>query len=305
MTDTLFMGAPERGEDPELDAVEAELYRMDPTGDRVATVIRDTLDQLYDGANTGRYCFEQLHKTEKTHMGTLVEINLQREFEFADGDATDYRIAGVQIDCKYSMSAAWTLPPEVVGHLALLITASDERSTWRAGIVRVTEDLLNKGRNRDAKGTLSRLGRDRIRWLWQDRGRLAPNLFLQLDAKTRDRILGARAKHGTRHGQARVNELFRSVQNRLIRRAEILTVAQQLDPMKRVRGNGGARQHLAPEGIVILGHMGKEPETAERLGFPRPKSGEFIAVSAADVEALGTDADDLMPPSLEIGIDDA
>lgn len=298
------MGAPERGEDPELDGVEGELYRLDPTGDRVATVIRDTLDQLYDGANTGRYCFEQLHKTEKTHMGTLVEINLQREFDFADGDATDYRIAGIQIDCKYSMSAAWTLPPEVVGHLALLVTASDEKSTWRAGIVRVTEDLLNKGRNRDAKGTLSKLGRDRIRWLWPDHGRLAPNLFLQLDAVTRDRILNARAKRGSRHGQARVNELFRSVQRRLIRRAEVLTVAQQLDPMKRVRGNGGARQHLAAEGIVILGHMGKEPDTAERLGFPRPRSGEFIAVTAADVEAVGIDAGDVTPATTSIADDD-
>jgi hypothetical protein len=26
-----------------------------------------------------------LYKTEKTHFGTLVEINLQREFGFADG----------------------------------------------------------------------------------------------------------------------------------------------------------------------------------------------------------------------------
>jgi hypothetical protein len=80
--------------DSEIKAVEAELYRLDPTGDVVAAVLRNTLDQLYDGQHTGRWSYDQLHKTEKTYMGTLVEINLHREFDFADGNATDYRIAG-------------------------------------------------------------------------------------------------------------------------------------------------------------------------------------------------------------------
>ena len=79
--------------------------------------------------------FRHLHKTEKTHMGTLVEINLHREFGFEDGAETDYRIAGVQVDCKYSMKPfGWMLPPEVIDELALLVTANDEASTWQAGI---------------------------------------------------------------------------------------------------------------------------------------------------------------------------
>ena len=39
------------------------------------------------------------------------------------------------------------------------------------------------------------------------------------------------------------------VQRRIIRRAELATVAQQDDFMKRARGNGGARTTLRPEGI--------------------------------------------------------
>src|SRR5690349_17664734 len=98
------------GDDPGLDAVEAELYRIDPTGEQFAEVIRDTFDQLYDGQHTGRWNYDQLYKTEKTHMGTLVEINLHRRFDFADGDSTDYRIAGIEVDCKYSMSyGGWEL----------------------------------------------------------------------------------------------------------------------------------------------------------------------------------------------------
>jgi hypothetical protein len=131
MIDEPLFPVPSDASDAELDAVEAELHRLDPAGDQVAAVLRDTLDQLYDGQHTGRWNYDQLHKTEKTHMGTLVEINLHRQFGFADGDATDYRIAGIEVDCKYSMTyGGWELPPEAIGHLCLLITANDETSTW-------------------------------------------------------------------------------------------------------------------------------------------------------------------------------
>jgi len=45
---------PPPGADPELDEVEAELGRLDPVGSLIAGVLRDTLDQLYDGQHTGR-----------------------------------------------------------------------------------------------------------------------------------------------------------------------------------------------------------------------------------------------------------
>lgn len=276
--------APARGDDPELDAVSDELYRLDSTGDRVARVLRSTLDQLYDGQRTGRWNFHQLHKTEKTHMGTLVEINLHREFDFVDGDVTDYEIAGAEVDCKYSMAGSWSLPPEVVGHLVLVLAANDPSSQWMAGLVRVTSDRLNPGRNRDAKGTLSARGRAHIRWLWDGHPGLAPNLFHELHHEDRDAILEAKAPRGNQHGQARVDELFRRVQHRVIRRAELATVAQQEDFMKRARGNGGARTRLQPEGIVVLGHQDHDPLIAAALGLDVPQKGQFISARIVPAE---------------------
>jgi hypothetical protein len=275
---TLFSVEPGPPADDDLGAVEAELYRRDLSGARVARVIRDTFDQLYDGQHTGRWDFAQLHKTEKTHMGTLIEINLHREFGFADGEVTDYRIAGVQVDCKYSMTpGGWALPPEVVGQVALLVTASDAAREWRAGLIRVEPGWLNQSRNRDGKTTLSHLGRASIRWLWPDHEPLAANLFLGLGEYARHQIFNARAARGHQHGQARVNELFRLVQGRIIRRAELATVAQQDDFMKRARVNGGARTQLQPEGILVLGHQDNDPLVAAALGLPVPHKGEFVS----------------------------
>ncbi len=88
--------------DPELAAVAAELSALDADGARMAGAIRGALDMLLDGQHTGRYRWGQLHKTEKTHAGTLVEIALARTLHLADGQALDYTIAGADVDCKFS-----------------------------------------------------------------------------------------------------------------------------------------------------------------------------------------------------------
>ncbi len=267
-----------RGDDVELDTVKTELRGLDPRGESFASVLRETLDQLYDGQHTGRWNFDQLNKTEKTHMGTLIEINLHRYFNFGDGDITDYRINGIEVDCKYSMTfGGWEFPPEATGQICLLITASDWTSSWAAGLIRVKESYLRPRANRDAKRQLSATGRGRVRVLWPNNTKLPENLFLTIDPAVRARIFEAKTGRGSNHGQARTNMLFRLVQGRIVRRAELATVARQDDFMKRARGNGGARSHLRREGILVLGHQDNDPDVAAALGLPVPVKGELIS----------------------------
>ena len=123
----------------------AALRAADPDGLLLAATLRRAFDLLLDGQHTGRYRWDQLHKTEKTHAGTLVEIGLQRTFGLADGAALDYSIAGVEVDCKFSQrSGGWMIPPEAEGYLLLLVQASDEEGTWSAGLVRARDAYLPK-----------------------------------------------------------------------------------------------------------------------------------------------------------------
>ncbi|MEV6718751.1 NaeI family type II restriction endonuclease [Lentzea sp. NPDC051208] len=263
--------------DAELELVRWELCTLDPDGARFAAVLRATYDQLYDGQRTGRWDYNQLHKTEKTHMGTLVEINLHREFGFGDGVDTDYQIAGVEVDCKFSRSwGEWMLPPESWNHICLVVWASDAESAWSAGLVRVHADQLMAA-NRDNKRKLNSKGRSAVVPLWPHRGELRKNLLLHMDAAARSRVFSAMAKKGSQHGQARVNQLFRELQGVLVSRTVLATVAQQDDPMKRARGYGGARTYLRPEGILVLGHQDNDPAVARALGLPVPHKGEFVA----------------------------
>ncbi|MFI7399008.1 NaeI family type II restriction endonuclease [Streptomyces sp. NPDC049541] len=261
--------------DAELQAVHAEITRMDPSGERFAAVLRNTIDQLLNGENTGRFAWESLYKTERTHAGTLVEINLQREFKFADGKAMDYQIAEIEVDCKYSQSfGGWMIPPEARGHLCLLVWANDQESRWSAGLFRVREEWLNQGSNRDAKLTIKAIHRDKIHWLWRN-AELPENVLLHMDPFERDAVFAPQS------GQQRLNELFRRVQKRRISRNVVRTVAQQKDYMKRVRGNGGSRSALRPEGILIMGDYDSHRAVAKKLGLPEPGEGEFVSVRVA------------------------
>jgi hypothetical protein len=283
---------PETISDQELAAVAKELLEIDPAGNHFANIIRYTFDQLLDGRRTGRWDYRQLFKTEKTHMGTLIEINLQKFFRFADGDATDYRIAGIEVDCKFSQRiGGWEMGPEMVDHLCLVVWASDEKSSWRAGLIRATDENLRAGGNRDMKRTLTAEAVTRVLWLWPDNNTLAPNQLLHLPDEVRDRIMTATSKSRKASGiQARVNQLFREVQRVLVRRTTVETVAYGADdPLKRARGNGGARDLLRPEGITVLGHQDNDPHVAAALGLPVPHKGEFVAARLSPVEGPTTE----------------
>ncbi|MGV8883104.1 MAG: NaeI family type II restriction endonuclease [Rhodoglobus sp.] len=259
--------------DGELGRVVAALLHMDPDGARFARVYRETFDQLYDGQRTGRYKWDDLYKTEKTHFGTLIEINLQREFDFADGDSLDYRIAGVEVDCKYSYQlGGWMLPPESWGKLVMVSTANDQASSWSLGVVRVTEENRRMtGHNRDGKTGLNVHGRAAITWVFRDAD-FSPNVLLQLPPAVVHEIFQVK------RGQARLDALFRQAQEMRIHRNAIATVAQQQDYMKRVRSNGGSRSRLREEGFLIVGGDYKvQRDIAEAFGVPVPRRGELVS----------------------------
>lgn len=259
--------------DLELDLVEQWFRSQKNLQERLISTIRQSLDEVIDGPRTGRFIYAQCEKTEKTYLGTKVEILLRSEFGLDHGEVMDYRVDGIEVDCKYTgSSGGWNIPREAVGHICLLVRANDTRGLVSAGLIRCTEEILNKGQNQDGKRTISAASREYIRWLCED----APLPVNQLYLWSEDDIARIRTKPS---GQQRLNELFRLKQGEIIERSTIATIAQAKDdPMKRVRANGGARTALQPEGIIILGHQKTHPSLCEQLGLPVPHKGQVVSV---------------------------
>ncbi|QUW18227.1 NaeI family type II restriction endonuclease [Agrococcus sp. Marseille-Q4369] len=268
------------GPDPQLDLVREALLRADPTAERWGRVFRRSFDQIYDGVHTGRYSIDQLSKTEKAHLGSVVEIAIRREFDdvIEDGDRLDYKIGGVDVDCKFSIAYSWMIPPEADGQILLIVTANDPDCEFAVGLIRASGSNLTSSVNRDRKRQISKFGRGAIDWLWHGE-LLPPNVLLELEDDERERIFAGRS------GQQRVNELFRIAQGRRVSRNVVATVAQQHDYMKRVRANGGARTALAADGIAIfVGDYRPQRRAAEALGLPVPLAGEFVSARLTPAE---------------------
>lgn len=266
--------------DLDIQLVSQTLKDQDSDGVRWGRVFRKTYDMIYNGQETGRYRWDQLMKTEKTHFGTLFEINAQREFRFDsnDDDPTDYRIANVLVDAKWSQRyGGWMLPPEISDHIALVATADDASSRWSVGLVRILPERRTEGANRDKKSTLNVDGNMAIEWLWKD-APLPPNVLLQLPRDVVDNIFDHWA------GTERTNRLFRAAEGMIVHRNSVATVSRQLDAQKRVRYNGGARSALAPEGYVIL--SGKYyPTLASALQVPAPGPLEYVSVRVVPTDS--------------------
>lgn len=244
---------------------------------RFGDSLRKAIDEVLDGQRTGRFDphkkedlikRDHLESTEKTYLGTKVEIVVRAEFELPKGDHMDYSIAGHDVDAKWTINNNWTIPREAIGHICLLMHANDYKKAFDVGVLRIHPNLLNKGKNNDGKQTINERGRKEIAWLFKD-APLPPNLILSLQPAIRDKVLASKT------GQKRITELFRQVRGVPVGRTTSQTIAQQLDPMKRVRD---ARKELNEEGIAILGHQNDSKRIALALGLPIPRKGELISV---------------------------
>lgn len=178
--------------EPDVHKVAEWFRKKDPTGAITAEVIRDSIDILLDGQRTGRWCYAHLSQTEKAHLGTVIEIELQKEFGISDDGPLDYAIEQIPVDCKFSAEfGKWQIPREMyrreedgkitgTDHVALLVWAEEGSRTWRAGLLRITGPLPGSGANGDRKRTLRQEARSEIYWIWPTPPLLPRNTLLEL-----------------------------------------------------------------------------------------------------------------------------
>jgi hypothetical protein len=239
----------------------------------VGEILRECVDKVIQTPKTGRRLYEELQNTEKTHIGTCVEIDLRSELGFQKGGTQDLEVAGHDVDVKFTGRTAWMIPPEAVGHVCILISANEDSATFTMGVFVAKLEYLTIGTNRDAKKTISAAGRSNIHWMFKD----APypkNFWLTVSQEVANKIAAGRS------GNERMMTLFREVLDRPISRKVVADVAGQLDFTRRVRKDGsrGTRNQLASEGILVLsGTQARDQEFIGQIGLPRISRTEYLA----------------------------
>lgn len=245
----------------------------------VGALLRECIDGVIKTPKTGRRLYDELEKTEKTHIGTCVEIELRHRLKLARGKVLDCQIAGVEVDVKFSVGKSWMIPPEAFGLPCIIISADDASARCRFGLFVARPEYLNAG-NRDQKCSISKLGQDNIRWLLKDEP-YPPNFWQSVSRDVADKIASGRS------GNERLVTLFLEVRDRPISRKVIEDVAAQNDPLRRVRADKsrGTRNRLAQDGIVLLcGNWSGVQEFIAKVGLPALGGSEFMSHHAVGDE---------------------
>ncbi len=258
-----------------LNAIAAEIFaRAGGTlADGFAAMLRRCVDDVIMTPKTGRRSYDELEKTEKTYIGTRVEIELRAMLRLPKGKL-DTVILGRDVDIKNTMGSNWMIPTEAVDHACILVAADEARAVCYLGLIVARPDYLTAGQNKDGKKSISAQGFAHILWLLRDHP-YPPNFWRTVPADVVDAIFAGQS------GNQRMANLFREVQRQPITRDVVEAVAQQHDFMRRIRSDNGrgTRDILAREGVLLLSGQYDAP-LIEALGLPACSGSEFVSYRA-------------------------
>jgi len=260
-----------------MDCIKADLVKraggMANFTAKTGTIIRDAVDYVIDAPTLARFRVEDLEPDEKTAAGKRIERLMRHTFKISRGKKLDVLLGGEDVDIKTTMNKNWMFSKSSWGHVNLLIAYSEKKATFSAGLAFVLEEHLG-AKNRDTKRSMKSKFREEISWIVQD-SPYPPNFLAALEEVELNKI----ASH--RHGTARVDALLEAVQERAIPRHAISSVANQRDPLKRIRSNGGSRTKLWPKKILVLSGTFKDDRDLahKALGLVLAKD-EVLTVSA-------------------------
>lgn len=264
-----------------LDLIAQELFRLGGGQDvfiqRLPEIILEAVEYVIDPVRTARTRVADLDNVEKTFIGLKVEHFL-RDFLGVPKGLRDFRLLDQDIDVKNTVRETWMIPPETFRNAepCILVMVATEARTCSLGIIIAREEYLNKP-NRDGKRSVKRSAFQDIHWLLRER-RLPNSRFEGLDMA---RFRQLRDMAG---GNRRAAQFFRENQDKVIHRTVLQALLfDQKDYMKRVRGNGGARDVLKKEGAVILSGY-YHSRLIESLGLPHCNPDEFVSHNCSPEE---------------------
>ena len=233
-------------------------------------MMRRIIDNVVDTPRTGRRVYEDLEKTEKTYIGTRVEIELRAYLGFPKGKL-DLLIDGLDVDVKHTMGDTWMIPTEAINKPCIVVAADEGSALCYLGLIIARPEYLTASANKDSKKSVSAAGCQHIKWL-VNASPYPANFWRNIDEANVDAIFGGKS------GNKRLVTLFKLLQEQPIPRDVVDGVAQQKDYMKRLRANGGARDELKKQGISLFSGA-YDAATIKALGLPFCKRNEFISTN--------------------------
>ncbi len=231
---------------PIRSAIEARAGGTEGLSKRFPQLVRAAIDFVIDPVRTARTTVAELDNVEKTFLGLKVE-HFIRDFLDVPKGVRDLDLGGVDVDVKNTTAEKWMIPKETYSEdgLCLLSRIDDVGSRCSLGLIVARLEYLGAP-NRDGKRSPTVSGKANILWLLED----VPFSESDWSGLNMARFRELRSLVG---GSRRAALFFEEHLDRWIGRQVIESLLyDQRDFMKRLRGNGGARDLLRPKGINLM-----------------------------------------------------
>jgi hypothetical protein len=240
-------------------------------------LIRTAVDQVLDGPKTGRWSLDQLQKTEKTHIGTRIEILASAQLGLRPGMTQDAQLDGREFDIKWSLSSSWMVAPENIDELCVGIGGHGGFATFGVCIFVAYEEYLGSP-NRDGKrpATPRSIGPFST-WLIR-RTNLPRNFVEDMDPDVRNAV----SRQST--AQAKIRTLAALMPRIPIPRSAItVLIPGKDDPLRRLRKDSHRHD---PLGEMICLSARYDAERLRILGIHCPPD-HFVFVHKNDLAPGG------------------
>jgi hypothetical protein len=257
--------------DPIAGAIVRRAGGLESLRRQMPTLVQDAIDFVIDPVRTGRTRLVDLDNVEKTFVGLKVE-HFFRDFIDVPKGIRDLEIDGIDVDIKNTVGTAWTIPPETYRNSEpiLLFMIADGLGHCSVGLMVAKPEYLRPGANRDAKRSTSAASRQHIYWL-VEKEKLPDSRWAGFDMQ---RFRELRNMPG---GAKRAALFFQENLDRPVHRSVVQSLLHdQHDYMKRLRANGGARDYLEPNRILLLSGT-YDKASINMLALPAIGLDEFIA----------------------------
>lgn len=218
-------------------------------------------------------------KTEKTYIGTKIEILVRIGFDLDPGVGTDAVIAGHEVDVKWSDSLQWMIGPQLIGKICLGLGLTNGGRGFRVGVFRASLESLRAGRNQDRKTSLTAEAlRTGVEWIVAS-ATLPKDFIAELPDGLRAEIFAGGS------AQERIRRLGELVQGVPIPRRAILTVARDKDDATRRLRQDNSKRGRGLGSIVFLSTKARG-KLLRKLGYTALPRDHWIAVRKEDLHGL-------------------
>jgi hypothetical protein len=135
---------------------------------KIPILLRKAMDEVIDSARTNRFTLDETKINERIYLGTKVRVQLRNCLKLLTGKMPDLGSGETKVGIQSTIRKTWSIPPEIVGNLCLLVKSDEKRAVCSIGAMVIRDKVLNATNQSSGRRMISSAGIANIYWMLKD-----------------------------------------------------------------------------------------------------------------------------------------